>query len=43
MPVASNGQMNAAIATLDTPKVVALIGVAALGLLVLIAHGYRPV
>jgi hypothetical protein len=43
MPTVANGQMSAAMATLDTPKTVALIGLAALALLVLIAHGYRPV
>lgn len=43
MPIASNGKMTAAMSTLDTPKIVALIAIAALALLVLIGHGYRPV
>lgn len=43
MPIPSNGSMSAAMATLDTPKMVALIGLAALALLILIAHGFRPV
>jgi hypothetical protein len=43
MPIPSNGSMSAAIATIDTPKMVAILGLLALGLLVLIAHGFRPV
>jgi len=43
MPIPSNGSMSAAMATIDTPKMVAILGIAALALLVLIAHGFRPV
>jgi hypothetical protein len=43
MPVASNGQMTAVMSTIDTPKMVALLGLAAVVLLVLISHGFRPV
>lgn len=42
MPTASNGQMQAALSTLDTPKLVALIGLGSLALLFLIGHGFRP-